>query len=108
LHQVFLNLITNALEAMTAVASRPSLLRITSGIASSELVVTVEDTGVGIADQDRGRVLEPFFSTKAAGTGVGLTICKVIIDAHGGRLQVSANKPYGTIFRVTLPMSDDE
>jgi signal transduction histidine kinase len=108
LHQVFLNLVTNALEAMNGISGRPSVLKITSGIASTDIAVTVEDTGVGIADQDRVRVLEPFFSTKAAGTGVGLTICKVIIDAHGGSLQVSANKPHGTILRVTLPMSGDE
>jgi signal transduction histidine kinase len=108
LRQLFLNLITNALEAMTDVSGRPSVLRVTSGIASSNIVVTVEDTGVGIADKDASRILEPFFSTKAAGTGVGLTICNVILKAHGGSLQVSANKPYGTIARVTLPAGGDE
>ncbi len=110
LHQVFLNLVTNALEAMSGVAGRPSVLRVTSGIVagSSDIAVTVEDTGVGIADKNSGRIFEPFFSTKAAGTGVGLTICQVIIEAHGGRLQVCANEPCGTIFRVSLPMGGDE
>jgi len=109
LHQVFLNLITNALEAMAPI-DRPSVLRITSGIVanSSDIAVTVEDTGVGIADKDRSRIMEPFFSTKVAGTGIGLTICQVILKAHGGSLQVGANEPYGTIFRATLPMSGDE
>jgi signal transduction histidine kinase len=108
LHQVFLNLVTNALEAMNGVSGRPSVLRITSGIASSDIAVTVEDTGVGIADKDKARVLEPFFSTKVAGTGIGLTICNVILQAHGGSLQVSANEPYGTIVRVALPIGDDD
>jgi signal transduction histidine kinase len=110
LHQMFLNLITNALEAMAAVANRPSVLRLTSGIVAdtSDVAVTVEDSGVGIADEDSGRILEPFFSTKVAGTGVGLTICKVVIEAHGGSLQACANEPYGTIFRVILPKGDDD
>jgi len=110
LHQVFLNLITNALEAMTVVAGRPSVLMVSSSImtGSSDIAVTVEDTGIGIADKDSGRVFEPFFSTKAVGTGVGLTICQVIIEAHDGKLQVFANEPYGTIFRVTLPTGDYE
>jgi signal transduction histidine kinase len=108
LHQVFLNLITNALEAMAAVADRPRVLRLTSGVVadSSDIAVTVEDTGVGIADKDSGRIFEPFFSTKIAGTGVGLTICRVIVKAHSGSLQVRANEPHGTIFRVTLPTGD--
>jgi signal transduction histidine kinase len=110
LHQVFLNLITNALEAMAAVAERPSVLRITSAPVedASDVAVTVEDNGIGITDKDSGRILEPFFSTKITGTGVGLTICQVIIDAHGGSLHVRANEPHGTIFRVTLPTGDDE
>jgi signal transduction histidine kinase len=108
LHQVFLNLITNALEAMAAIADRPCVLRLTSGVVAdtSDVRITVEDTGVGIADKDNSRILEPFFSTKVAGTGVGLTICKVIIEAHGGSLQVFANEPHGTIFCVTLPTGD--
>jgi signal transduction histidine kinase len=105
LHQVFLNLVTNAMEAMAAVPGRPSVLKISTAFvsASPDVVVTVEDIGVGIADGDSSRILEPFFSTKSTGTGVGLTICKVIVEAHGGSLQVSANKPYGTIVSVTLP-----
>ncbi len=105
LHQVFLNLIANAQEAMAAASGRLSLLTIRSSVVagSSDIAVDVEDTGVGIADADSGRIFEPFFSTKAAGSGVGLTICKVIVEAHGGRLQVRANQPHGTIFRVVLP-----
>ena len=108
LHQVFLNLITNALEAMTGISGRLAVLRITSGMESSDVAITVEDTGVGIADKDKDRVLKSFFSTKPAGTGIGLTICQAVIKSHGGRLQVASNKPWGTIFRVTLPAGSDE
>jgi signal transduction histidine kinase len=108
MHQVFLNLITNAIEAMTCVATRPRVLTVTSGVvaSSSHIAVTVEDNGIGIAAKDSASIFEPFFSTKAAGSGVGLTICRVIAEAHGGRLEVRANKPYGTTFRVILPVGE--
>jgi signal transduction histidine kinase len=110
LHQVFLNLITNALEAMSAVVDRPCVLRVTSGMVagSTNISVTVEDTGVGIPNNESRLIFEPFFSTKAAGTGVGLTICQVILKAHGGSLEVRANEPFGTILRVVLPAGVDE
>jgi len=110
LHQVFLNLITNAIEAMSDIAGRAAVLTLASQIVpgSPEIAVTVEDTGIGIDDKDGGHIFEPFFSTKAAGSGVGLTICQVIIKAHGGRLEVRANQPRGTIFRVILPAGGDE
>jgi signal transduction histidine kinase len=108
LHQVFLNLFTNALEAMAAVPDRPSGLRVTSCMAQGSLAVAVEDTGIGLPNGDDAHMLEPFFSTKKTGTGVGLTICRVILKAHGGSLQLDANKPYGTIARVTLPIAGDQ
>jgi signal transduction histidine kinase len=110
LHQLFLNLINNALEAMSNVTGRSSVLAVRSRAktGSSDIVVTVEDTGVGIADADSDRIFEPFFSTKAVGTGVGLTICRVIVEAHGGTIEACANKPYGAIFRVTLPPGGEE
>jgi signal transduction histidine kinase len=110
LHQLFLNFIANALEAMSTVAGRSSVLTVRSRIVAgaSDIAVTVEDTGIGIADKDSARIFEPFFSTKAAGTGVGLAICRVISEAHGGRLEVQANKPNGTIFRVILPVGGEE
>jgi len=110
LHQVFLNLVTNALEAMVGINDRPSVLRVASSSVadSSDIAVTVEDTGVGIEDKDIGRIMEPFFSTKFTGAGVGLTICQVIIAAHGGSLEVCANEPHGTTFRVTLPTGHED
>ncbi len=80
-------------------------LRITSDIdsKSSGVVVTVEDTGTGIDKQNKDRIFETFFTTKATGIGMGLTICRSIVESHGGSLEVSANNPYGTIFHVVLP-----
>jgi signal transduction histidine kinase len=108
LQQVFLNLITNAIEAMGSVTDRARVLRVSSDIIqeSSDIVVTVEDTCMRIEGKDKDRIFEPFFTTKSTGTGIGLTICRVIIEAHGGSLRISTNKPYGTIFQVTLPSGD--
>jgi signal transduction histidine kinase len=105
LQQVFLNLVLNAIEAMSSVSDRARVLRISSDLieASTDVVVTVEDSGIGLEDENKARIFEPFFTTKSSGTGIGLAICQRIIDAHGGSLQASANKPHGTIFRVTLP-----
>jgi signal transduction histidine kinase len=108
LQQVFQNLITNAIEAMDSVTDRARVLRVSSDIiqGSSDVVVTVEDTGTGIEGKDKDRIFEPFFTTKSTGTGIGLAICRVIIEAHGGSFRVSTNNPYGTIFQVTLPTGD--
>jgi signal transduction histidine kinase len=107
LQQVFLNLIVNAIEAMRPVADRVRLLRITSrGIReSSGVLVTVEDSGTGIAKHSKDRIFETFFTTKTTGTGLGLTICRSIIESHGGTIQVSSNNPHGTIFLVSLPLA---
>ena len=108
LQQVFLNLISNAIEAMSSVTDRARDLRIRSFLIqeSSEVAITVEDSGIGIEDESSNRVFEPFFTTKSTGIGVGLTICRVIVEAHGGSLQASANEPYGAVFRITLPIDD--
>jgi signal transduction histidine kinase len=108
LQQVFLNLSANAIEAMRMVTDRARLLRIKSDIIqeSSHVLVTFEDSGTGIDVKDEQRIFEPFFTTKSSGTGIGLTICKSIIESHGGSLHLSANHPYGTIFHVALPSRD--
>ena len=108
LQQVFLNLILNAIEAMGSVTDRARVLRVSSDInqETSDVVVTVKDSGTGIEGKDNDRIFEPFFTTKSTGTGIGLTICRVIAESHGGSLRASTNKPYGTIFRVTLPTGD--
>jgi signal transduction histidine kinase len=104
LQQVLLNLIMNAIEAMAPVKDRARVLRIRSDViqASSGVLLTIEDSGTGIDRKDKDRIFEPFYTTKSTGTGIGLAICRSIIDSHGGSLQVSANNPYGTIFHVAL------
>jgi signal transduction histidine kinase len=105
LQQVLLNLISNAIEAMSAVADRARDLQVRTHVVqqSSDVVVTVEDSGTGLGGEDKDRMFEPFFTTKSTGTGVGLAICRVIIESHGGSLVASENKPCGAIFEVTLP-----
>jgi signal transduction histidine kinase len=106
LQQVFLNLMTNAIEAMGTGPAR--MLRVSSSTIqqSSGVMVAIEDSGIGINDEDKDSIFEPFFTTKTGGTGIGLAICRSIVEAHGGTLTVSANKPHGTIFRVALPDGD--
>jgi signal transduction histidine kinase len=108
LQQVFLNLILNAIEAMGSVTDRARALRVSSDIIQepSGVAVAIEDSGIGMKVEDRDRIFEPFFTTKSTGTGIGLHICRSIIESHGGTLRVSPNKPYGAIFQVTLPSSD--
>jgi signal transduction histidine kinase len=105
LQQVFLNLFMNEIEAMRPVTDRFRLLRIKSDFIQdrSGVLITVEDSGTGIVRADKDRIFEPFFSTKSTGTGIGLAICKSIVEAHGGHLRASANHPHGAIFHVALP-----
>jgi C4-dicarboxylate-specific signal transduction histidine kinase len=105
LQQVFLNLFVNAIEAMRGITDRARVLQIKSDViqGKSGILVTVGDSGPGIDSKDKTRILEPFFSTKATGTGIGLAICKSIIEAHGGHIRVSDNHPRGAIFHVALP-----
>jgi signal transduction histidine kinase len=105
LQQVFLNLFTNAIEAMRTVTDGIRLLRIKSDFIQerSGILITVEDSGSGIDSRDKKRILEPFFSTKPTGTGIGLAICQSIVESHGGHIRVSDNHPRGAIFHVALP-----
>jgi PAS domain S-box-containing protein len=106
LQQVMLNLILNAMEAMIGVDDEVRELVISTEASSSEgLLVAVGDSGPGVAPEDRERILEFFYTTKASGVGIGLSICRSIIDAHGGRLWVDANHLRGAVFRFTLPIS---
>lgn len=104
LQQVMLNLILNANEAMLGVdAETRELLISTESNPSQGLLVTVGDTGPGIAPEHRERVFESFYTTKSRGLGIGLSICRSIIDAHGGKLWVDTHGPRGAAFRFTLP-----
>ena len=104
LQQVMLNLILNAIEAMVGVdAEARTLLISTESSPSQDLLVTVCDTGPGIAPEHRERVFESFYTTKSGGLGIGLSLCRSIIDAHGGKLWADAHPPRGASFRFTLP-----
>jgi signal transduction histidine kinase len=108
LQEVFLNLLMNAIEAMHAVAGPANVMRIRSDMTqdAAGVLVTIEDSGTGIANDARDRIFEPFFTTKAAGTGMGLAICRSIIEVHGGRLWASPANPHGSVFHVVLPVGD--
>ena len=102
LQQVLLNLITNAIQAMAA-EEDPRVLCVRSDTHESNFViVSVADTGTGIEPQDIDRVFSPLFTTKSDGMGMGLSICRSIIQAHDGRLWVSPNTPRGSVFQFTL------
>ena len=104
LQQVALNLILNAVEAMRSVDDRPRELQIaTEHNEAGDVLVTVSDTGQGIAPENLERVFKSFFTTKSSGVGIGLSICRSIVEAHGGSLCARANEPCGASFQFTLP-----
>jgi PAS domain S-box-containing protein len=104
LQQVILNLIRNAIEAMNSVTDRARVLRIRSELSEPDSVlVSVEDSGTGIDAKDTDRVFDSFFTTKPQGTGMGLSICRSIIEGHEGRLWASPGIDHGAVFNVLLP-----
>ena len=107
LQQVLLNLIVNALEAMTGVTERRRELTITSSMEGPDAVqVEVRDSGTGLEAEHAAHLFEPFYTTKAEGIGIGLSISRSIVEAHGGRLSAEANSPHGAVFRFSLPVSE--
>jgi signal transduction histidine kinase len=107
LHQVILNLILNALEAMRGVGHGPRELLISSSRSSDGVLVAVADSGPGLPLERIERLFEAFYTTKPGGLGMGLSICRTIIDHHGGRLWATANVPRGALFQFTLPVYRD-
>jgi C4-dicarboxylate-specific signal transduction histidine kinase len=104
LQQVVLNLIVNAVQAMCAVAEGSRELFITTARAEPNAVlVALKDSGPGLTRASRENLFAPFYTTKPGGLGLGLSICRSIIEAHGGRLWASANEPRGAIFQFTVP-----
>ena len=109
LQQVVLNLILNAAEAMSTVEAGPrELLISTEQTQTGGVLVSVRDSGPGIDPDHLDRVFEAFYTTKSSGVGMGLSICRSIIDAHGGRLWADMNASRGAVFRFTLPDADKE
>jgi C4-dicarboxylate-specific signal transduction histidine kinase len=104
LQQVIFNLVSNAIEAMSSAATGSRVLRLRSeATESGDCVVAIEDSGPGIEPETLKRIFEPFFTSKSKGMGMGLSICRSIIEAHGGRLWVSGNTPTGAVFQFVLP-----
>ena len=103
LQQVVLNLILNAVEAMGSVEAKPRDLLISTEQDHTGVLVAVHDSGPGLDSSHLERVFDAFYTTKSSGTGMGLSICRSIIDAHGGRLWAEANELRGAIFQFTLP-----
>jgi C4-dicarboxylate-specific signal transduction histidine kinase len=103
LQQVIINLVMNGMEAMAAVADRPRDLLIRSRQEADQVLVAVKDSGVGIAPENVDQLFSSFFTTKSNGMGMGLTISRTIIEAHGGRLWATPNVPQGAVFQFSLP-----
>jgi C4-dicarboxylate-specific signal transduction histidine kinase len=104
LQQVLLNLITNAIEAMSAVNEGPRELLISSASnAVDSVLVAVRDSGPGLTPESFDHLFQAFHTTKSTGMGMGLSICRSIVEAHGGRVWATANAPRGAIFQFTLP-----
>jgi two-component system sensor histidine kinase/response regulator len=105
IQQVLLNLTRNAIEAMAA-GPRREIVIATSMLADRMLEISVADTGPGLAEAVRARLFQPFLTTKTDGMGVGLSICRTIVEAHGGRMWATDNLGGGTVFHLTVPSGD--
>jgi two-component system sensor kinase FixL len=108
IQQVLINLIRNAIDAMTDSSARSLTIRTESGPADF-VTISIEDTGTGVGEAIADQLFQPFVSSKQAGMGIGLSICRTIIEAHGGRIWFDPRPGGGTIFRFTVPsMGGDE
>jgi two-component system sensor histidine kinase DctS len=109
--QVLLNLARNGIQAMETTAHAMRVLRIQVrpvDESSSWLVFSIADHGQGITDETAKQLFTPFFSTKPEGMGLGLSLCRTVIEQHGGLLQFMTNSPVGTVFQFTLPVASTE
>jgi PAS domain S-box-containing protein len=108
LQQVIINLMMNGIEAMQSVTDRPRELVVRSGqVETQQVLASVTDCGVGISAEKADRLFNAFFTTKSSGMGMGLSICRSIVEAHGGRLWATANVPHGATLQFTLPVNAD-
>jgi signal transduction histidine kinase len=108
LQQVILNLVKNAIEAMRFTYPDGRRLNVGTRLEGrSSVVLLVQDTGAGVHPEDQGRIFEAFFTTKPSGMGLGLAICRTIVERYKGRLVLAKSGPQGSIFEVTLPAVED-
>jgi signal transduction histidine kinase len=106
---VILNLVVNAIEAMGAIDEGAREFRIkTERAAAGGILVTARDSGPGLDPENVEHVFTAFYTTKPKGMGMGLAICRSMVEAHGGRMWASANEPRGAVFHFTLPLERDE
>jgi PAS domain S-box-containing protein len=109
LQQVIINLLMNGIEATEPITDRPRDLLIRSGKDDTgQLIVSVTDSGIGISAENANRLFNAFFTTKASGLGMGLSICRSIVEAHGGRMSASSNEGPGATFQFTLPIHRED
>jgi PAS domain S-box-containing protein len=109
LQQVIINLLMNAIEAMEPLTDRPRELLIRSASSdTNQLIVSVTDSGIGISAGNANRLFNAFFTTKSSGLGMGLSICRSIVEAHGGRMSASSNEGPGATFQFTLPIHRED
>jgi signal transduction histidine kinase len=105
LQQVILNLVINGIEAMQSITDRPRELLIRSERDAQQVRVTVMDCGVGFSTETAAQLFNAFFTTKSSGLGMGLSICRSIIELHGGRIFAAPNVPHGATVQFTLPLN---
>jgi len=108
LQQVIVNLVMNAIEAMSSVTHRARSLRVCAEQDDEgQVQISVADSGTGLDSAHMTRIFEPWFTTKRDGMGLGLSICRSIVEAHGGRLWVAPQLPHGMVFRFSVPVATD-
>jgi signal transduction histidine kinase len=105
LQQVALNLIINAIQALGKSGNDPRELIVSTSVSGSNVSVSVRDSGPGVSPESLSHLFDPFFTTKPDGTGIGLSICRSIIESHSGRIWATANAPRGAAFHFTIPVA---